>query len=43
MTHWIASRLTLQPARSHGPIKFAGDDVSTNLIGPYGHVTLLAG
>ena len=33
---WIAGCLTLvlQPPRSHGPIRFAGNDVSMNLIGP---------
>ena len=36
LIHWIASPLTLkfQPARSHGPIRFGDDEVSTNLIGP---------
>ena len=28
---WIA----IQPARSHGPIRFGADDVSTNLICPF--------
>ena len=36
MKQWISGCLILvpQPPRSHGPIRFAGNDVSMNLIGP---------